>query len=230
LNSPIFLVYFVSMSPLSCVIFDLDGTLARTNELIFATFNHVAERYVKKVFTPSEITAMFGPPEEVAIERLVGTERTAEAMADFYDFYEHHHPGMADLYGGIRELLHELKARGMLLAVFTGKGRRTALISLEKMGISQLFDIVVTGSDVANYKPSADGIRKVMKAFGLKGDEVLMVGDSVSDVKAAHEAGIPVAAVLWDSYGRDRVLEMDVDYLFHGVEEFSRWLKDATAR
>ncbi len=218
------------MSPLSCVIFDLDGTLAQTNELIFATFNHVAERYVKKVFTPSEITAMFGPPEEVAIERLVGTDRTAEAMADFYDFYEHHHPGMADLYGGIRELLHDLKARGMLLAVFTGKGRRTAVISLEKMGISHLFDMVVTGSDVANYKPSADGIRMVMKAFGLKAEEVLMVGDSVSDVKAAHEAGIPVAAVLWDSYGRERVLEMDVDYRFHSVEEFSRWLKDATAR
>ena len=218
------------MSPLSCVIFDLDGTLAQTNELIFATFNHVTERYVKKVFTPSEITAMFGPPEEVAIERLVGTDRTAEAMADFYDFYEHHHPGMADLYGGIRELLQDLKARGMLLAVFTGKGRRTAVISLEKMGISHLFDIVVTGSDVANYKPSADGIRMVMKAFGLKAEEVLMVGDSVSDVKAAHEAGIPVAAVLWDSYGRDRVLEMDVDYRFHSVEEFSRWLKDAIAR
>ena len=218
------------MTPLSCVIFDLDGTLAQTNELIFATFNHVAERYVKKVFTPSEITAMFGPPEEVAIERLVGTDRTAEAMADFYDFYEHHHPGMADLYGGIRELLQDLKARGMLLAVFTGKGRRTAVISLEKMGISHLFDIVVTGSDVANYKPSADGIRMVMKAFGLKAEEVLMVGDSVSDVKAAHEAGIPVAAVLWDSYGRDRVLEMDVDYRFHSVEEFSRWLKDAIAR
>lgn len=218
------------MSPLSCVIFDLDGTLTQTNELIFATFNHVAEHYVKKVFTPSEITAMFGPPEEVAIERLVGSERTAAAMAEFYDFYERQHPRMADLYGGIRELLHDLKARGLLLAVFTGKGRRTAMITLEKIGIAHLFDIVVTGSDVVNYKPSAEGIRKVMGAFGLASDEVLMVGDSVSDVKAAHEAGVPVAAVLWDSYGRDRVLEMDVDYRFHSVEEFSRWLKDESAR
>jgi phosphoglycolate phosphatase-like HAD superfamily hydrolase len=54
-----------------------------------------------------------------------------------------------------------------------------------------------------------------------------MVGDSVSDIKAAHEAGVPVAAVLWDSYGKEKVLEMDVDARFHTVQEFSSWIRTA---
>ena len=213
------------MKHFSCIIFDIDGTLTQTNELIYATFNHVASKYLQKEFTPSEIIGMFGPPEEVAIERLVGEKQYEEAIDDFYDYYETHHPRMADAYNGIRELLEFLKSKGIILAVFTGKGKRTTLITLQKLGITSYFDLIVTGSDVENHKPSADGIRKVLKTFKLKPDEVLMVGDSVSDVKASHKAGVQIAAVLWDSYGRDRVMQMDVDYRFHDVYEFSTWLK-----
>jgi HAD superfamily hydrolase (TIGR01549 family) len=213
------------MKRLSCVIFDIDGTLTQTNELIFATFNHVAEKYIHKTFTPPEITAMFGPPEDVAIEKLVGKERRDDAMDDFYSFYESHHPKMAEAYEGINEILEFLKKKGILLAVFTGKGKRSALITLEKLSIRNYFDLIITGSDVNLHKPSAEGIRKVMQQFGLEADEVLMVGDAVADVKAAHEAGVPIAAVVWDSYGKDNVMQMEVDYLFHSVEEFAEWIK-----
>jgi HAD superfamily hydrolase (TIGR01509 family) len=213
------------MKHISCVIFDLDGTLTQTNELIFATFNHVSEKYIGKIYTPIEITKMFGPPEDIAIERLVGKDRLDKAMDDFYSFYERHHPRMANAYEGIRDILDFLKSNGLLLAIFTGKGKRSTLISLDILGIKNYFDIIVTGSDVDNHKPSADGIRKVMARFGLEPEQVLMVGDAVADIKAAREAGVKVAAVLWDSYGKDKVLQMDVDYQFHSVKEFSDWLK-----
>ena len=226
-NSLRFLVYFTIMNRISCVIFDLDGTLTRTNELIYATFNHVTKKYLNKEFTPVEITGMFGPPEEEAVEKMVGRERIGEAMDDFYAFYETHHSGMATLYRGIREMLEFLKSRGLILAIFTGKGKRSALISLEKFEIKNYFDLIVTGDDVENHKPSADGIRKVLKRFSLEPGEVLMVGDAVADVKAAREAGVAIAAVVWDSYAREKVTAMHVDYLFESVAEFVDWLKNA---
>ena len=213
------------MDRISCVIFDLDGTLTQTNELIYATFNHVTKKYIDKVFTPMEITAMFGPPEEDAVEKIIGKEHIDDAMDDFYSFYESHHARMATLYNGTREILEFLKNRGLLLAIFTGKGKRSALITLEKVGIKNYFDLIVTGNDVENHKPSADGIRKVMTRFGLDPGEVLMVGDAVSDVKAAHEAGVRIAAVVWDSYAKEKVVAMPVDYLFHSVGEFVDWLR-----
>jgi phosphoglycolate phosphatase-like HAD superfamily hydrolase len=53
-----------------------------------------------------------------------------------------------------------------------------------------------------------------------------MVGDAVSDVQAAREAGVRIAAVLWDSYGRDSVMQMDVDYRFDNVAKFDAWLRE----
>jgi HAD superfamily hydrolase (TIGR01509 family) len=213
------------MKRFSCVIFDIDGTLTQTNELIYATFNHVAEKYIRKTFTPKEIVGMFGPPEEIAIERLIGSEHCLEAMKDFYAYYEAHHPRLAETYEGIREVLEKLKSRGILLAVFTGKGKETTRITLEKFGLKQYFDLVVTGSDVVHHKPSAEGIQNVMKAFSLLPEEVLMVGDAVSDVKAAREAGVSMASVLWDSYAKEKVMAMEVEHSFHSVKELASWLE-----
>jgi len=214
------------MNRIFCIIFDLDGTLSRTNELIFASFNHVAEKYLHKTFTPKEITGMFGPPEEIAVERLVGKDHCESAIDDFYSFYEMHHPRMATAYDGVGELLDWLKQRGILLAIFTGKGKRTALITLDQIGIKKYFDMVVTGSDVKNHKPSAEGIRNVLSRFSLEPEHVLMVGDSVSDIHAAREAGVAVASVLWDSYSKEKVMAVDADYRFHTVAEFSSWVKN----
>ena len=213
------------MKKLSCVIFDIDGTLAETNDLIFASFNYVAERYLRKRFAPEEITAMFGPPEEVAIERLVGAERYPIAIADFFDFYKSNFRSMAKLHSGMLDVLRLLKLKGILLAVFTGKGSHSTDITLEELGIRQYFDMIVTGHSVTYHEPSSEGIQKVIKHFGLRRNQVLMVGDAVSDVKAAHEAGILVAAVVWDSYGKDGVMEMKTDFLFHDVKELYAWLK-----
>lgn len=223
----IFWYIFITMNKLSCIIFDLDGTLTQTNELIFASFNHIAKKYAHRTYTSQEIVAMFGPPEEVAVENIVGKDQVDEAMDDLCEFYNEHHPMMAEIHEGIRELLDFLKQRGLLLALFTGKGKRTTLITLEKFSLKPYFDLIVTGNDVENHKPSADGIRKVMKTFHLKPGELLMVGDAVSDVKAAHEAGVAIAAVLWDSYGKEKVLQMDPDYRFHNVGAFTEWLKCA---
>ena len=212
------------MNKFSCIIFDIDGTLTQTNDLIFDTFNHVTGKYLQKTYTPAEIIGMFGPPEEIAIERLVGAGKIDAAMDDFIQFYEHQFPIRAEAYNGIKDVVELLHRRGLKLAIFTGKGRRTTLITLDIIGIGKYFDIVVTGTDVVNHKPSSEGIRKIMQHFNVPPAEVLMVGDGVSDIKAAHEAGASAAAVVWDSYGKDTILTMNAEYVFHSVEEFARWI------
>jgi HAD superfamily hydrolase (TIGR01509 family) len=214
------------MEQISCIIFDVDGTLTHTNELIFASFNHIAELYVGKTFSPGEITAMFGPPEDVAIARLVGKDRSKEAMESFCSFYDANHPGLAGAYDGIRDVLSFLKKQGLFLAVFTGKGRRTTDVTLGHLGLMQYFDIIVTGDDVHQHKPSAEGIRRILSELRVLPEEALMVGDSVSDVKAAREAGVGMAAVVWDSYAKNEVMGMGVEHLFHEVKDFAAWLQN----
>lgn len=213
------------MSKLKCVIFDMDGTLTQTNQLIFDSFNYIAVKYKGREYTESEITAMFGPPEEGALVGIVGQENLDQAMGEYLGFYRMHHDELARLYPGILDVLDYLKRRGIHRALFTGKGIHTTTITLEQFGLKPYFDFVVTGNDVVNHKPSAEGIHRILKHFELQPDEVLMVGDSVSDAKASREAGAKIAAVLWDSYSRDKVLQVSTDYVFHNVVEFSEWLR-----
>ena len=212
-------------SRISCVIFDMDGTLTRTNELIFASFNHVAAKYLGKQFTRTEIISLFGPPEEGALLKLFGEEHVSDAMDDLCNFYRSHHSAMAGLHPGMDELLRFLKERGVKLALFTGKGKRTTEITLEALHLTQYFDLIVSGTDVVNHKPDPEGIRKVLHTFALKPEEVLMVGDSLGDITASRAAGVPMVAVVWDSYDKDRVLKAGTEHVFHEVGDMLAWFR-----
>jgi pyrophosphatase PpaX len=213
------------MTTLKCVIFDMDGTLTQTHRLIFDAFNYIAMKYQGKKYLEAEITAKFGPPEEGALLRVVPPENIDRVMKEYLEFYDSHHNELAQLYPGILDVLQYLRRRGIYLALFTGKGIHTTTITLKKFGLGQYFDMVVTGNDVVNHKPSSEGIRKIMERFGLQPDEVLMVGDSVGDIKASREAGVKVAAALWYSFAKENVLQMKTDYVFHDVIELLEWLR-----
>jgi HAD superfamily hydrolase (TIGR01549 family) len=204
----------------------MDGTLTETSQLIYDSFNHIARMYAGKTYTIPEITAMFGPPEEGALLAIVSKEQIADAMKEYLLFYRTHHNHLARLFPGIEEILKFIKERGKKLAIFTGKGVYTTTITLQEFLIEEYFDFIVTGNDVIKHKPSSEGLQKIMEHFKLKPNNVLMVGDSAVDAEAAHEAGIEIAAVVWDSYAKEKVLQMKTDYVFYNVEEFHDWLKE----
>ena len=203
-------------------IFDIDGTLTSTNQLIFDSFNFIAKKYLNKTFTDEEIIAMFGPTEDVILKQWCGN-KFEEARKEYYKYYSDNH-WKAELYPGIKEILEYLKSKNFPLGIFTGKGRDASMITLKKLGVDHYFDLIVTGDDVVNHKPSAEGILKFVKHFNLNKERVLMIGDSAGDVKASKEAGIKVASVLWDSYAHEKVKTLNSDYYFHSVEELREFL------
>lgn len=203
-------------------IFDIDGTLTSTNQLIFDSFNFIAKKYLNRTFTDDAIIELFGPTEDAILKKWCG-EKFDSAKQDYYKYYKENH-SIAQLYSGIKEILEFLKNKNYPLGIFTGKGREASMITLKYLGVDKYFDLIVTGDDVNNHKPSADGIFKFVNHFNLKPEKVLMIGDSVSDVKAAKEAGVKIASVLWDSYGHEKVKSMGSDYYFSSVEELNEFL------
>lgn len=205
-------------------IFDIDGTLTSTNQLIFDSFNFIAQKYLNKTFSDQEIIAMFGPPENVIIKQLCGN-KFEEAREEYFTYYSNNH-WKAELYPGIKEILEYLKNKNFPIGIFTGKGRQASLITLKKLKVDHYFDLIVTGDDVINHKPSAEGIILFLKHFGLNAERVLMIGDSDGDVTASKEAGVKIASALWDSYAHQQVKLMGSDYYFHSVEELNHFLKE----
>ena len=204
------------------IIFDIDGTLTSTNELIFASFNHISGKYLNKILTNEEIIALFGPTEDVILKEWAG-EDYETARKEYYDYYSANHY-LADLYPGIKDLLELIKSKNVLLSIYTGKGRTAAEITLKKLEIYYYFDLIITGDDIKEHKPSAEGIVKFIEKFKLPKENVLMIGDAPADIKAARAAGVEVASVVWDSYAKNEVLAFNSDYVFYTVDELTNYI------
>lgn len=185
------------------VLFDLDGTLADTHQLIFDSFNYVLRKYRSIEMTPKEILSYFGPPEEVCIENMLHPDDFDAVWNDFLGYYSSH-LNESKVFEGVTELLKSLKSSGKLIGVFTAKGAKTADLTLHHHGIRELFDIIVTGSSVTNHKPDPEGILIALRELGVPAAKTIVVGDSPSDYKASSAAGSDFIAVTYNAVSRNR--------------------------
>ncbi len=207
------------------IIFDIDGTLAATHDLIFASFNHVAEKFLNKRLTNEEIVALFGPTEDVILKEWM-TDNYETARSAYYDFYESQHNEMASIFPGLIEVIELIKSKNIPLGIFTGKGRDSSVITLKAINLYHHFDLIITGDDVEEHKPSPEGINKFVSEFNLNPQRVLMVGDAAVDVAAAKESGVKGALVLWDDFSRQRFSNVQADFIFTTVADFGRFIRE----
>lgn len=204
-------------------IWDLDNTIVGSSKLLWGAFQWVAERFAQRSMTPEEIVALYGPPEDVVIERIVGKDKKEAALRAFYEFYEREHDHLVTLFPKVLEVLSFLRTRGVKQALFTAKGRKSASITLDRLHLAPYFDLVLCGDEVQKAKPYSDGVVHILRYFDVPPGEALYVGDSPLDAQAAHSAGVAFALALWDSFHRHQAENIQAEYVFATPEEMLLW-------
>lgn len=179
------------------VIFDLDGTLADTIELIVFSLNQALSPIWGRAKSREELYALFGPTEEVLIDQEAGDQAEA-ALARFRRVYETHLSEFVTVFPGIVDLLKQLQHERCSLGLVTNKGRWSTDVTLEALKIASYFRHSSTGEE-ARPKPHPDGIVRLMEAFGATPAETAMIGDSPGDIKAARAAGVQAVGAGWGS-------------------------------
>jgi HAD superfamily hydrolase (TIGR01509 family) len=205
------------------IIFDRDGTLFDSLDVILQAFDHAIEPYAVKRPTKEEWFAAFGPAEKDVIGKYVPLEHKQAAFRRFFEYYRNNFDRIG-LYPGMRELLVELKANGAKLMLFTGGGNVSTWFCLEQTGILHLFDEIVCGEDVHHPKPHPEGILKLMKEQGVKPHETVVVGDSGSDMEAGHAAGAVTAWLCWSENAQFSQLNVAPDFTCRSVQELRQSL------
>ena len=200
------------------IIFDRDGTLFDSLPVIIRSFNYAIEPYTWRCPKDAEWFAVFGPPEIEVLGNFVSADRKEEAYARFLQYYKDH-DDESPLFAGLPELLTDIRERGTRLVLFTGAGLETARWSLQRRGILHLFDLLVTGDDVARPKPDPEGLIKAIHALKLEPERTLVVGDAESDVRAGKQAGVKTVLVRWAGLPQAQDL-CRADFVFHTVPEF----------
>ncbi len=200
------------------VLFDLDGTLIDTNELIIASFTHTIEKYADRPYTREEIIDFIGPPLIDSFQK-VNPDLVEEMMATYREHNYAHHEQYVEAYPTVVETINELKQAGLKLGIVTTKLSDTAKLGLKITGMDQLFDVLIGLDDVENAKPHPEPILKAMNLLHANPMTTLMVGDNYHDIEAGHNAGVKTAGVAWSLKGRKVLEKHDPDYMLEEMRD-----------
>lgn len=205
------------------VIFDLDGTLGDTLPVCFAAFRATTARFLGLEHTEDELRAMFGPTEEGILAGLL-PDTSEQAIEHFLDGYRSHHHLTPRPFDGIVGLLDRLDARHIPAAVVTGKGPRSARMSLDAWGITDRFDRVEPGGDHGSIK--RERMAAVVTGWEVDPGSVVSVGDAVTDIAAARHAGVIPVVAAWSPGTDAAALRAGApDAVFEDVASFAAWLE-----
>lgn len=219
-------IELVSENHIDTLIFDLDGTLLDTKTLIdmsfIETFKHF---YPEKELTEEELDSFFGPTLKQSFSRYCTDEEKVNEMIEYYRAFNiANHDNIVHAFPGAREMLRTLHGKKYNLAVVSSKKNDLVKHGLDLFGLLDYFDVVLGADDIKDPKPSPEGIDKALSM--MKGERsmedikkhALYVGDNLSDMEAARNAGIKSCGVLYIKHP-EIMLEAKPDMVINKLTE-----------
>ncbi len=189
----------------TCILFDLDGTIADSAPGITASLGYMLEQMGLEVPSPQELRQWVGPPILDSFRDRAGMspEESAQALAIYRQHYLDHAGTGSPIFEGIPSVLKAIHRSGVPLALATSKPEFPASIILDHGNLTSYFR-VISGSSIDEIRSAKkDVIAEAMTRFGMVGIDTsrpVMVGDRDYDVEGAAAHGIPAIFVRW-GYG-----------------------------
>lgn len=205
----------------AAVLFDLDGTLADTVDLILRCYRHTMRTHLGAELPDQRWLATLGTPLRDQLRDFARSADEARAMLETYERHQREiHDELVRPFDGAVETVRALEAAGSAVAVVTSKRREMARRTLEACGLAGFFEVVITASDVTAGKPDPEPVRKALAELEVAaGDGVVFVGDSPYDIRAGRSAGIRTAAALWGPFPRTELEAEGPDHLLESVAQ-----------
>ena len=206
----------------TAVLFDLDGTLADTTELILRCYRHTMQVHLGEVLPDHRWIAGMGTPFRELIKEFARDADQAARMTETYGAYQRAiHDDMVKAFPGAVEVVGALKARGVAVGVVTSRKTPMAQLTLVRAGFDGMMDVLVGADDVVKAKPDPEPVLMALDRLGLSGEEArtLFVGDSPFDIRAGRGAGTRTAAVLWGPFPHETLRAEGPDHFVSHPEE-----------
>lgn len=188
-----------NIAGIKLVLFDLDGTLVDTVELIYLSFKHATKTVLGKTYSREKLLQNLGRP--LLDQMLYFSPAHAEELIEVYHRHNlAHHDQMIKPYPGTAETLAELKAQGLRIGVVTSKRRDLAERGLRLCGLDGFIEKLVAAEDTDRHKPDPEPIIFCLEKFQIAADNGVFIGDSPFDLSAGRAAGTQTIAALWGPF------------------------------
>ena len=205
------------------VVFDLDGTLADTINVIVRSYKHAVKTVLGEDVDDDVARGWIGLPLSDTYARL-NAERWPEIERAYRAYNEAHLEELVEPYPGVAEMLRDLTRRGIRHGVVTSKRRHVAGLTLTYAGLAGLTPILCGLEDTAKHKPLPDPVLLGVARLDADPSTSVYVGDAVFDIQAARAAGMDSIGVTWGAGTKMQLDAAGPTFLCHSVDELSELL------
>ncbi|MCC6444864.1 MAG: HAD-IA family hydrolase [Armatimonadetes bacterium] len=205
------------------VLFDLDGTLLDSTDLLVTGYRHSVRACLGIETAETDWIEHLGKPlrDQMA---LFSEDRADEMVRTYRAWYADNHDRMIRLYPGVPEALEQLHRAGLKLAVVTSKKTRFACQGLELFGLNRYFSAILGEEDSARHKPHPDPVLDALALLSVPPEAAVMVGDSCLDIESACAAGVFSIGALWGPFARERLTLCPPDMFMEDIKEIIEML------
>ncbi len=199
---------------INTILWDFDGTLLNTNDVILESWQHTYEHYYGKRMPVEHITKCFGEPLLVTMAREFPDVPPRDSAEVYREYQKDIAYTWAKSIPGVFELVEYLKNKGYKQCIVTSRTTESTLRYLDLFDKKDLFDGMVTCDDTEKHKPEPEPILLGLEKMKSAKDEALMIGDGVFDIKCANNAGVKSVLVGW------RITDTDNAVIEDAVHDF----------
>jgi len=214
---------------MAAIYFDLDGTLIDSRQCCVLSMQDTFRNFFDIDLAAETVIDKMGIPIEVTFRDWAGGKIHDDNWTEVVTYFR---ASYTVLYGGVEDLLKELRTKTANLFIVTSKNSKAAEDNLSKLGILDYFAHVIGSDRVDHYKPHADPVLKARaKITGPIPSLELMIGDSDADIMTGKAAGVKTCGVLWGAHDKARLMASSPDYIAHDMAELrdivQSWMKAA---
>jgi pyrophosphatase PpaX len=199
------------------ILFDLDGTLIDSIELLLQSFRHTfAGR--NRAPTDEQWIAGIGTPLPKQLGEFADTAEDIAALTNRYrSFQRENHDRLTSVYDGVEQTLATLAGRGHPMGVVTSKSNEMMLRGLRHTGLEQYMTTLIGCDSCHIHKPDPYPVRLALEELGYGPEEALFVGDSPHDIQSGNAAGVTTVAALWGPFTRAQLAPHKPDFFLENI-------------
>ena len=210
------------------ILFDFDGTLINTNDLIFKSYEVAFQEVFNRKIEMEEILTLYGRPLYPSLKQY-GEE--GERLYKIYrQFNETHHDELVKNFPGVYEGIKKFNRGGYKLGIVTSKRLHLVKRGLDILGLSDVFEVIITPDNTKETKPHPEPILLGCEKLGVSPKNSIYVGDSVFDMQAGQAAGTELCAVKYSVTPKDDLLKFNPMFFVNTIDELANLLGECVCR
>lgn len=201
------------------LLFDLDGTLIDSIELLLVCMEHAFDGH-HRAPTRAQWVAGIGTPLRTQLAEWCDDDAQVAMLVERYRaFQDLHLERLTTPYDGVGDLLEWARGEGHATALVTSKGRGMTARSLAHVGLAGAFDAIVTYEDTERHKPEPEPVLHALSLVDVPAGRAIFLGDSPHDMHSGRAAGVRTAAALWGPFTREELAPAEPTWWLSGIGE-----------